>query len=140
MDERRCDLCGRTEGEILAQTPGTVQALELNGMGLWLCLQCRSQPSTGPSSLDEDREVYEFPAELRPLLNKSAGAICMTMDLPRRPPFREIVEDAYVLQGRTMGAWIFVTQWNDGSTIWRSPDGLQVAIIKFDGTMRIEQR
>jgi hypothetical protein len=140
MAERRCDRCGRLEWEILGQTPGTGPALEMDATGLWLCLQCRSELTSRRSSLDEDRYDYEFPAELQQLLRKSAGAICMTMDLPRRSPFKEIVEDALLLQERTMGAWLFVTQWSDGSTIWESPQGDQAAIIKFDGTIRIESK
>jgi hypothetical protein len=140
MAERRCDLCGRTEWEIQAQTTGAAQALELNVVGLWLCQQCRSRMAPGPTSLDEDRDDYDFPAELRPLLRKSAGTICMTMDLPRRSPFRQIVDDASVLQERNMGTWLFVTQWSDGSTIWHAPNGGEVAIVRYDGTIQIEKK
>jgi len=34
----------------------------------------------------------------------------------------------------------FVTQWQDGITVWRSEDGSAAALVKPDGSVRVEHK
>lgn len=140
LGECRCNSCGRTELEILYHSPADYQPLEKSVRGLWLCRPCRIRLAARSSG---DEEVYEeiaLPKELRSLVGKSARIICMALDLPGRPPYRQIIEDAALLQERSMSTWPFVTVWTDGSTVWQAPDHSAVAVVKFDGSMQIARK
>jgi hypothetical protein len=141
MEERRCDMCGRTEGEIGAAGTGEFSRLELCGNGWWLCRHCQSQVNPKPAKEDgeEEYEEYQLPPELHALVGKSAGTVCMILDLPKRPPYKQIIEDATVLQLQAMTAWTFVTERDDGSSIWESPDKRSAAIVKFNGAVQVEK-
>jgi hypothetical protein len=142
MEERRCDMCGRTEQEIAAGTTGEVARLELSRNGWWLCRHCQSQVNPIPAKEDDEDEyeVYRLPPELQPLVGKSAGTVCMILDLPKRPPFKQVIEDAYILQQQSKTAWTFVTERDDGSSAWESPDKRSLAIVTFDGSVRLEKK
>jgi hypothetical protein len=66
-----------------------------------------------------------------------------TLNLSHDPPFRSIVEAAHKIvydENLYMSAWSFVTQWGDGMTVWRSPEGRETAVVTRDGTITIETR
>ncbi len=108
-------------------------------MGLWLCRPCNVRLEKRSNGDEEHYDETLLAMELRPLVGKSARVICMALDLPRHPPFRQIIDDAGLLQERSMSAWPFVTQWTDGSTVWRAPDHSAVVVVKFDGTMQVSR-
>ena len=113
-------------------------ALELDEDGLWVCRDCRSRlvlPAVG--------EAVDVPAGLEGLVGKSAGAICRTLNLPFDPPYRSVVDAASRIaydEDRYMSSWLFVTQWPDGTTVWRSEDGTATAEVAVDGSIRLLQR
>ena len=85
-------------------------------------------------------EAGELDKELSALVGKSVGAICYTLNLPYKPPYQTIIDAASKIaydEDRFMSAWFFVTQWLDGTTVWRSEDGEAVAIVTPDGSVLI---
>ena len=59
-------------------------------------------------------------------------------DSPFVPPYQTVIEAASNIaydQDRYMSAWLFVTQWLDGTTVWRSSDGRETVHITPDGTI-----
>jgi hypothetical protein len=105
--------------------------------GLWVCCLCRAKLAL--SAVDE--LPGDVPQELAGLVGKSAGAICRTLNLPYVPPYQSIVDAASKIaydEDRYMSVWSFVTQWLDGTTVWRVEGGGSVAIVAPDGSVRIE--
>ncbi|MCP4424216.1 MAG: hypothetical protein GY803_06990 [Chloroflexi bacterium] len=102
-----------------------------------MCAGCRARlvsasVSQSDSPLDEEIEA---------LIGKSVGAICYTLNLPYKPPYQSIIDAASRIgydQDLYMGAWLFVTQWLDGTTVWRAEDGRATAVVTPDGAVRIE--
>jgi hypothetical protein len=39
-----------------------------------------------------------------------------------------------------MSAWSFVTQWLDGTTVWRAENGSSMAVVALDGSIREQHR
>ena len=79
--------------------------------------------------------------ELRALVGKSAGAICYTLNLPYEPPYQTVIDAASKIaydEDRFMSAWSFVTQWPDGTTVWRAAGEDAIAIVAADGSVRIQ--
>ena len=137
MTERRCcDFCGRSKDELPGQIPDGSPALEMDEDGLWVCYDCRGRlvlPVMGT-------ETAELAEELEALAGKSAGAICYSLNLPYRPPYQVIIDAASRIaydEDRFMSAWSFVTQWLDGTTVWRAEDGGAVAVVTPDGSVRV---
>ena len=76
-------------------------------------------------------------------MGKSAGAICRTMNLPYEPPYQAVIDAASEIaydRDRYMSAWSFVTQWLDGTTVWRAEDRGTIAMVAPDGSIRVQQR
>jgi len=136
--QRCCDFCGRSETELAAQIVDGSPVLELDEDGLWVCRGCRAKlvlPAIG-------QEAGELGPELVPLVGKSAGAICRTLELPYVPPYRTVMDAAQKIaydEDRYMSAWSFVCQWLDGTTVWRAEDGEGVAVVASDGSVRVRQ-
>ncbi len=131
-----CDFCGRTTTSF--------EDLELDGDGLWVCQPCKSR-LVGRTTVYMDEgcedEGEEMDARLKPLVGKSAGAICRTLDLPFKPPYQAILEAAQAIaydEDRYLSAWSFVTQWVDGTTVWRSPERGTKALVSPQGEVRFE--
>jgi hypothetical protein len=104
-----------------------------------VCPDCRTRPVL-PAVGSGSGELAE---ELHALVGKSAGAICRTLNLPYEPPYRSVIDAASAIaydEDRFMSTWSFVTQWLDGSTVWRSQDGEAVAIVSPNGSIRIQPR
>ena len=130
-----CDFCGRSESDILLLNPGSKAALELDADELWVCQDCRAKlllPVVG-------EQLGEVPPELNVLIGQSAGAICYTLNLPYKPPYRTVIDAASKIaydEDRYMSTWSFVAQWPDGTTIWRAEDGKAEVTIAPDGSVR----
>jgi hypothetical protein len=138
--QRCCDLCGRSEIELLLQAPDDLAPLEIDEDGLWMCRDCRARLLSSPTGEANDAEL---PEEIRALVGKSAGAICSVLNLPYEPPYQSVIDAAYKIaydQDLYMSAWSFVTQWIDGTTVWRDEDGGSTALVTPDGSVRIEPR
>lgn len=139
MPERRyCDFCGRSEFDLLEEAPIGLPAMELDEDGLWVCFHCRGKLVLHPVG----EETADLVEELRALVGKSAGAICHTLNLPYEPPYRSIIDAASQIaydEDRYMSAWSFVTEWADGTTVWRSEDRSALAIVATDGPIRVQR-
>ena len=108
--------------------------------GLWVCSECKAKLRSKPSA---DRDDYGMDEKLKPLIGKSAGAICFTLDLPYKPPYQSVIDAASNIaydQDRYMSAWSFITQWMDGTTVWQSEDRSTRAYVLPDGAVQIENR
>ena len=91
----------------------------------------------------EDLKANGLDEALQPLVGKSAGAICRTLELPFAPPYESIIKAASNIaydQDRYMSAWLFVTQWLDGTTVWRSSDGSEIAHVTLDGIVNMQNK
>ena len=135
-EQRCCDFCGRSEIELSAQILDGSQVMESDEDGLWVCHSCRAKlvlPTVG-------KEAGELAEELHALVGESAGAICRTLNLPYEPPYQSVIDAASKIaydEDRFMSAWSFVTQWFDGTTIWRAEDGESEAVVAPDGSVRV---
>jgi hypothetical protein len=137
-EPRCCDFCGCSAGELAAGAPFGKPILELDADDLWVCYHCRERLALPPVG-----EIGDLPDGLEALVGKSAGAICRTLNLPYEPPYQAVIEAAEKIaydDDRYMSAWSFVTQWLDGTTVWRSEDGSGTALVAPDGTIHIEQK
>lgn len=137
-EQRICDFCGRSERELSAGAPLGKPVLELDQDELWVCYLCRKRLVLPPVG-----QAEELAEGLEALVGKSAGAICLTLNLPDVPPYSSVIEAAAKIaydEDRYMSAWSFVTQWLDGTTVWRAEDGSATALVMPDGSIRIETR
>lgn len=138
-EQRCCDFCGRPESELLSEAKNGSQALEIDEDGLWVCQNCRAK-LTLPTTIEATGELA---GELRILLGENAGAICRTLNLPYEPPYRSIIDAAAKIaydEDRYMSTWTFVTQWPNGTTVWRSQNADSIAFLTPDGTIRVQQQ
>ncbi|MCB9421745.1 MAG: hypothetical protein H6667_18235 [Ardenticatenaceae bacterium] len=123
-EQRHCDFCGRPEDE-LKRFPNRSSKLELEADGLWVCSDCQPRLQSTPIS-QSDEYLDEA---IKALIGQSVGAICYTLNLPYEPPYQVIIDAASLLgydeDFRYMSAWLFVTQWLDGTTVWQAEDGEQ---------------
>ena len=136
VQPRCCDFCGHTERELSPGAPFGVPVLELDQDELWVCYRCRKRLVLPPVGQGD-----ELAEGLEALVGKSAGAICLTLNLPDVPPYQSVIEAAAKIaydEDRYMSAWSFVTQWLDGTTVWRAEDGSARALVMPDGSIRIE--
>ncbi len=136
-ETRCCDFCGRSEDE-LAQPSNDTQKLEIDSDGLWACADCRPRLISAP----EGQSDAELDEKIKPLIGKSVGAICYTLNLPYEPPYQSIIDAASLIgydQDLYMGAWSLVTQWLDGTTVWQAEDRKSTAVVTPDGAIRIEK-
>ncbi|MCP4424183.1 MAG: hypothetical protein GY803_06810 [Chloroflexi bacterium] len=137
LELRSCDFCGRSEGKLAQHSDGSPK-LEIDSDGLWACGECRASFVCVPVG-QSDAHLDE---KIKALINKSVGAICYTLNLPYEPPYQSIIDAASRIgydQDLYMGAWLFVTQWLDGTTVWRAEDGGETAVVTPDGVIRIEK-
>jgi len=133
-----CDFCGRPETIFQYPNLNGQCELELDEDGLWVCSECKNRLISKPSGHIEDGEIDE---KIRVLIGKSAGAICFTLDLPYEPPYQLIIDAASKIaydEDRYMSAWLFATQWMDGTTVWRSEDRSATALVSTDGNIQIK--
>jgi hypothetical protein len=135
-----CDICGRSKTELPIPFSIDTPQLTNDEDGLIICHLCKDQINPKSVNITENSESDE---KLRPLVGKSAGAICRTLELPFVPPYKSVIEAASKIaydQDLYMSAWLFVDQWMDGTCLWRSEDGKQTALVKPDGDVQIKQR
>jgi hypothetical protein len=107
--------------------------MELDEDGLWVCHHCRPKLILSTTG----KEAAELVEELHALVGESAGAICRTLNLPYEPPYQTVIDAASKIaydEDKFMSAWSFVTQWLDGTTVWRAEDGESLAVVAPGGS------
>jgi len=119
-----CDICGGIENE----------GLERDEDGLWICSACGVGLVTAPVG---ETEVADLSDEVRALVGKSVGAICITLNLPHEPPYHRIINHTVEMHNNLMSVWAFVTQWADGTTVWRDEEGSAIAFVSGDEVVHI---
>ena len=78
-------------------------------------------------------------AEIAALVGKSAGEICY-YDFRYSGFYTQVLSNAAeALWESIRSPWTFVEMWNDGTTVWRSPEGDVTATVSADGEIAIEQ-
>jgi hypothetical protein len=138
-DQKRCDFCGRSEDE-LPEAEDDANKLTLDSDSLWVCLKCKDKLVTRPGEQQTPNDIDDA---LLPLIGQNAGAICRTLALPYEPPYKHVLNAASTIaydEDYYMSTWTFVSQWLDGTTVWRCPDGTSQAFVSADGSLRITSR
>jgi len=136
-EEKFCDICGCSEQELPKPNDNDEPKLTIDEDGLWICSDCRMNITTEPVG---DGWEVELEDEIKALIGKSAWTICRALGLPYEPPYENVLDAAYKIgsaEDHTMSAWLFVNQWQDGSTVWRSKDSRGMVIVKPDGSIQI---
>ena len=131
-------ICGHSEAPLRRENLDNQPPLQVDEDGLWICSVCQERLTTRPVSHDP---ILDLDERLQSLIGKSAGAICRTLELPFVPPYEVVIEAASKIaydQDMYMSAWLFVTQWQDGSTVWRASDGHATALVTPDGVVNIQ--
>jgi hypothetical protein len=108
--------------------------------GLWICQECQARLTSQPVGADVEGDS-EMDDRLIPLVGKSAGAICLTLNLPYHPPYQSVIDAAAKIaydEDRYMSAWSFVTQWVNGTTVWQSEDRRARALVLPDGAVQVD--
>jgi hypothetical protein len=137
-----CDFCGLPATTLVDHARNSPRQLELDEDGLWVCSECQARLISKPTGYGDEADS-ELDEKLTALIGKSAGAICRTMDLPYQPPYQAIIDAASKIaydEDRYMSAWLFVTQWMDGTTVWQSEDRRAKALVYPDGSIQVENR
>ena len=137
-----CDFCGRPGTAIPSHGLIGQRELRMDEDGLWVCSECQARLISKPTGY-EDKEDSELDEKIQALVGKSAGAICRTLELPYVPPYQSIIDAASKIaydEDRYMSAWLFVTQWVDGTTVWQSEDLSTKALVSPDGDIQVEGR
>ena len=86
-------------------------------------------------------EAVDLVEELRAIVGKSVGAICQPLNLPHEGPYRSVIDAALKIaydEDRYMSTWSFVTEWSDGTTVWRAEDRSSLAIVASDGSIHVQ--
>jgi hypothetical protein len=133
-----CDICDRPATEIPLPASDSTPQFSIDADGLRICYLCKGQIKSSPLGKEHNPDLDE---DLKPLVDKSAGAICRTLELPFQPPFQSIIEAASKIaydQDLYISAWLFADQWMDGTTVWHSADGKLTARVTTDGKVHIE--
>ena len=128
MSEKiQCDICGDSKNGKLVRDQD----------GLWVCGDCEPRLVGSPIGEFEDANLSD---EIKSLKGKSVGAICLTLNLPSVPPYQDIINHADEMHNNLMSAWSFVTQWADGTTVWREEEGGGLALVTGDKEIHIRYR
>lgn len=138
IEARSCDICGRSETTLRMANLDDKPPIQVDEDGLWICDACKKRSRTRHAALEN---AGDFDEALRSLIGKSAGAICRTLELPFAPPYEIVIDAASKIaydQDMFMSAWLFVSKWQNGTTIWRASDGYAIALVTPDGIVNIQ--
>ena len=136
-EEKFCDFCGRYEHELPKPKDKETPELTIDEDGLWICSDCRAKISAEPVG---DGWEVELEDEIKALIGESAGTIYRKLGLPYEPPYENVLDAASKIgsaEDHIMSGWLFVNQWLDGSTVWRSQDGRGMVIVQPDGSIKV---
>jgi hypothetical protein len=83
--------------------------------------------------MDEDRAYEELEAQI----GRGAGNIAAT-DFGYHTWLTEIVTNsARAMQVSLHSGWLLLEIWNNGTTVWESPEGDQTATVTPDGQIQV---
>ena len=83
----------------------------------------------------DDNQAY---AELEAQIGRGAGNIAAT-NFHHHTWLTELLADAArAMQVSLHSAWLLAEIWNNGTTVWQSPQGDQVATVTPDGEIQVE--
>ena len=135
-----CDICGRSENELQNQNTGGSLQVERDKDGLWICGDCNASIISEPIETAAGDNLDD---KLMELVGKSAGEICHTLNLPYTQPYKSVIDAASKIaydEDRYLSAWSFLTQWDDGTTVWQSADKSKKGLVYPDGRVEIQER
>ena len=73
------------------------------------------------------------PGEIHALIGKSAGEICYHNFFHENFCTQALVNAAESLWERVKSPWVLVEIWNNGTTLWQSPQGDATAAVTAEG-------
>jgi hypothetical protein len=76
--------------------------------------------------------------EIEALIGQSAGHICYHDFYHGGYHTQVLSEAAGVMWENFMSPWEFVEMWNNGTTLWRSPEGDATATVTPEGEIHVE--
>jgi len=84
--------------------------------------------------------MYEDKAnrEIDSLIGKSAGEICYHNFRYHSLRTQALGNAAETMWEHVKSPWILVEIWNDGTTVWQSPEGDVTTTVDVDGDARAE--
>lgn len=83
--------------------------------------------------MDDERALREIEAQI----GRGAGNIAAT-NFAHHSHYTEVLaEAALAVQQSLRSAWTLVEIWNNGTTIWQSPEGDQKATVTPEGDIQI---
>jgi hypothetical protein len=83
----------------------------------------------------DDEQAY---AEIQALVGQSAGHIAYYSFGYETWLSGVLVEAAQTMWESLRSPWMLVEVWNNGTTLWRSPDGAETATVTPDGEIQIQ--
>jgi hypothetical protein len=75
--------------------------------------------------------------EIEDQIGRGAGNIVATNFRHHAYLTETLAEAALAVQQSLRSAWILAEIWNNGTTVWRSPAGVQTAVVTPDGEIQI---
>ena len=85
----------------------------------------------------DDSQAY---AELEAQIGRGAGNIAATNFRHHTWLTELLASAARTMQVSLRSAWLLVEIWNNGTTVWQSPDGDQLATVPPEGEIQVEHR
>jgi hypothetical protein len=85
---------------------------------------------------DESRAYGEIEAQI----GRGAGNIAATNFRHHAWLTEGLTSAARAMQLSLRSAWLLVEIWNNGTTVWQSPEGDQLATVTPEGEIQIEHR
>ena len=84
--------------------------------------------------------MYEDKAnrEIDSLIGKSAGEICYHNFRYHSLRIQALGSAAEMMWENIKSPWILVEVWNDGATVWQSPEGDATTTVTAEGDVRAE--
>lgn len=80
--------------------------------------------------------------ELLSLEGLNPGQIChKVLKHDAYPQVMYVIEAALLIRDapHLLTDWLYVDQWSDGTTIWKSPDRTEMATVDIEGKVRVEK-
>ena len=84
--------------------------------------------------MDDDRAYDEIEAQV----GRGAGNIAATNFRYHTWLTESLTDAARAMQVSLRSAWLLVEIWNNGTTVWQSPAGDQLATVAPDGEIQVE--
>jgi hypothetical protein len=83
----------------------------------------------------DDEQAYR---EMQALVGQSAGHIAYHSFGYETYLTGMLVEAAQAMWESLRSPWTLVEVWNNGTTVWRSPDGIETAMVTPNGEIQIQ--